>query len=159
MMSIRSTAKALIVRDGQLLLNRCSYPDGRIYYDLPGGGQHPFESLEDALRREIREETGYTATVQRMVAISEEINTDPALRATYPEYCHRILHIFLAELSHNKKEIPTEKDLGMDTSVWIPLEKVHELPEINPSYIQSSLQTILSASAPIWFGTEYRDRI
>ena len=79
--------------------------------------------------------------------------------ATYPEYCHRILHIFLAELSRSEKEIPTEKDLGMDTSVWIPLEKVHELPEINPSYIQSSLQTILSASAPIWFGTEYRDRI
>ena len=35
---IRCTSKAIIRRDGKILLNRCAI-DGRIYYDLPGGGQ------------------------------------------------------------------------------------------------------------------------
>ena len=46
-MAIRCAAKALIVRDGWLLLNRCRRSDGAVYYDLPGGGQNPFESMEE----------------------------------------------------------------------------------------------------------------
>ena len=47
-MSIRSAAKAIIVKDGQILLNRCRHKDGSIYYDLPGGGQHQYESCVEA---------------------------------------------------------------------------------------------------------------
>ena len=48
-MSIRSAAKAIIIKDDQILLNRCRHKDGSIYYDLPGGGQHKYESLEAAV--------------------------------------------------------------------------------------------------------------
>ena len=41
-MPIRSTVKALIVRQGRILLNRCAHEDGSAYYDLPGGGQRPY---------------------------------------------------------------------------------------------------------------------
>ena len=67
-MSIRSAAKAIIIKDNQILLNRCRHKDGSIYYDLPGGGQHPYESLEDAVRREVMEETGFEVSVRRFAA-------------------------------------------------------------------------------------------
>ena len=37
---------------GKVLLNSHRLPDGSICYDIPGGGQHPYESLEDGVRRE-----------------------------------------------------------------------------------------------------------
>ena len=51
-MSIRTTAKAMILRDGCILLHRClDEGSGRIYHELPGGGQHLGEPLEAALDR------------------------------------------------------------------------------------------------------------
>ncbi len=37
-MGIRSSAKALLVKDGKLLVIRCQR-GGKEYYTLPGGGQ------------------------------------------------------------------------------------------------------------------------
>ena len=69
-MSIRSSAKALIVNDGKILVNKCCHNDGSVYYDLPGGGQRQYEALEDAVIREVMEETGYAARVVRFAALA-----------------------------------------------------------------------------------------
>ena len=55
---IRNAVKVILLNQGCALLNRCAHADGRIYYDLPGGGQHEYESIEQAALREVREETG-----------------------------------------------------------------------------------------------------
>jgi len=57
---------AIISRDGALLLERRS-DCGR--WGLVGGGIEAEESLETALRREVREETGLEITGQRLFAI------------------------------------------------------------------------------------------
>ena len=36
-MAIRCASKAIILKDGSVLLNRCKRADGTVYYDLPGG--------------------------------------------------------------------------------------------------------------------------
>jgi len=111
-MAIRCAAKALVVRDGRLLLNRCRKSDGSVYYDLPGGGQHLFESMEEAVRREVREETGMGVRILRFAALAEEIYTNESLRQKYPDYAHRMMHIFLAEPDGTQDALPTEKGLG-----------------------------------------------
>lgn len=50
---ISNSAKALILKDGRLLLNRCETSAGEEYFDLPGGGQHVYETMEEAVAREV----------------------------------------------------------------------------------------------------------
>jgi ADP-ribose pyrophosphatase YjhB (NUDIX family) len=53
----RNSAKAIIVREGRLLVTRNSDPEGD-WYILPGGGQNHSEPLHATLRRECLEEIG-----------------------------------------------------------------------------------------------------
>jgi len=156
-MSIRSGAKALIVRDNSILLNRCRHEDGSVYYDLPGGGQHAHEPIEQAVVREVLEETGLRVRVVRFAALSEEIYTSPRLQALYPDYTHRMMHIFLAEIV-SEESAPTEKDMGMESSEWVPLSRVKELPELCPHTLQSRLEEVLCAQQAVFLGTELNER-
>lgn len=154
-MAIRCAAKALIVKNGCLLLNRCRRGNGDVYYDLPGGGQHPFESMEEAVRREVLEEAGIGVRIIRFAALAEEIYTSEVLRQKYPDYAHRMMHIFLAEPDDTVSIQPTQKDLGMEESVWIPLDEVENLPEVRPTVIQKRICEIVCSDAPVYLGTEY----
>jgi ADP-ribose pyrophosphatase YjhB (NUDIX family) len=51
-------AQAVVERDGRVLLGRRAFEPARGLWDLPGGFLHEGELPEDALRRELREETG-----------------------------------------------------------------------------------------------------
>ena len=57
-MAIRNAAKAIILHNDKILVNRCITENNEVYYDLPGGGQNQFETMEDAVIREVLEETG-----------------------------------------------------------------------------------------------------
>ena len=83
-MSIRSTAKAIVVDHGRVLLNLCRDQWNGEYYTLPGGGQETYETIAQALVRECREETGYTVRPVRFAALCEEICDDPLMREQYP---------------------------------------------------------------------------
>lgn len=154
-MAIRCASKALIINEDCVLLNRCRREDGSVYYDLPGGGQHIYETLEEALIREVKEETGYEVRVIRFAALAEEIYTDADVRQAYPDYTHRIFHIFVAELSSQERKLPTEKDFEMEESVWIPIAEIPELPELCPSRLRPVMRWVLETESPIYLGTEY----
>ena len=51
----RPSARAIILKDGKVLLNHVAKHD---CYEFPGGGIEPGETPEDAMRREVAEETG-----------------------------------------------------------------------------------------------------
>ena len=151
-MAIRCTSKAIVLQDGEILLNRCLHPDGGVYYDLPGGGQRPGETMEDALVREVREETGYTVQKIRFAGLAEEMYTAPLVLEAYPEYAHRVLHLFTAELSALERGIPCEKDLYMDECVWMPLEEA-EKQRVNPEGIAAELRNIAQNGKVVYLGT------
>lgn len=73
------------------------------------------------------------------------------------DYTHRILHIFMASLIGDKKDMPTEKDFGMEESVWVPLSNIDSIPETRPSCLKQLLCNILETDTPLYFGTEYKD--
>lgn len=65
---IRPAAYAIIVQDGRLLALR-GRATGKLH--LPGGGLEPGETLEQALHRELGEETGLEAAVEGFLFFTE----------------------------------------------------------------------------------------
>lgn len=66
---IRPTVYGIIPNDGTILLVSTRHT-GK--YHLPGGGIEPGERMEEALKREVREETGIEIEVGQFVRFKEE---------------------------------------------------------------------------------------
>jgi 8-oxo-dGTP diphosphatase len=69
----RVRVAALLLIEGKVLLVR-HLKNGRRYHLLPGGGVERGESLGEALRREIAEETGLVAEIGRPLLLSDTID-------------------------------------------------------------------------------------
>jgi 8-oxo-dGTP diphosphatase len=67
-------------------------PDG---YFLPGGGAHTSETAEEALRREIVEETGYAPVILRDIGIAAQLTYSEDERLHY----RKVGHFFLARFA------------------------------------------------------------
>lgn len=73
----RARVAAIIIRDGKIaLIKREHSTRGRLYYVFPGGGLEPGERCEDAVVREVLEETGLRVTVERLVIIVNRLGSE-----------------------------------------------------------------------------------
>ena len=142
-MGIRCSAKAVILSDDCILANQSVSDEGEIYYEFPGGGQNIFEDMETAVAREVLEETGYQIRVERLLAVAEEIYDDPAIREKYPDYTHRIFHIFLAKRVSDSRQTVLEKDFHQIGSVWVPIQEANQL-NFRPAQIKGKITELVS---------------
>ncbi len=71
---------AAIFRDGRVLIVRRARPPAHGLYTLPGGGVELGETLEQAVMREVREETGLAIAPLGLVGFREAIARDAAGR-------------------------------------------------------------------------------
>jgi ADP-ribose pyrophosphatase YjhB (NUDIX family) len=151
-MNVRSTAKAILIDRDKVLLNRCRDRHNGEYYTLPGGGQQACETLDEALVRECREETGYTVTPQRFAALIEEICDDPDFRETHPQYVHKMLHIFVCTLASAERLPPTEEDSAQIASEWVDFT---QLPGIRllPEAVGQALPRMVAEEGPLFLGS------
>ena len=154
---MRSSAKVLLVNENKILLNRCRWNrSGEVYYDLPGGGQHQYENLEETAVREVMEETGYRVEIVRFAALCKEICTDEELREKYPEYCHRLASIFIAQMVGGEKAEVKEMDYQQEESLWVDIDKADKLP-VFPKQLRGNIAKLINGGCAVYLGCCYED--
>ena len=151
-MAIRNTAKAIVVHEGKILLNRCVGSEGETYFALPGGGQHLYETMEQAVVRECLEETGYHVRVLGFAALYEKIYTHPGYRTLHAEHAHRLYHIFRCGLADSARQEPTELDARQLASEWVPLDAVSA---VYPKAIGDNLRDLALGQAVLYLGSGF----
>ena len=115
-------------------------------------------TLEEAVAREVLEETGLAVEPVRFAALCEEIFTDPDMRRRYPEYCHRTLHIFLVRAVSDRVREKTETDFQQTGSVWSTPEEAETLPLV-PLQLRGRVREVLNSAGPVYLGSVRRDEV
>ena len=126
-MDIRIAAYGVIIREGEILLSHWN-EYGRSGWTLPGGGIEGAEHPAVAARREIFEETGYEASVDRLLGIDTMV-VPAAKRHTgaSPLYAMRVVY----RASVVGGELRNEVGGSSDEAKWFPLAEVPQLKRVS----------------------------
>jgi len=84
---------AVVVDQGKVLLVRRRFEPSAGYWSFPGGHVEPGETLEEAVLRELLEETGLVGYSPKLLAVTEYICLDTAGHLKY----HYVIIDFLIE--------------------------------------------------------------
>lgn len=125
-MSFRLAAYAVCIDDGQVLLARHVAANGSSTWMLPGGrvehGEDPFDSVV----REVAEETGCAAVVERLLGVDSRF-IPAAERAVAGGADHQNVGIFY-RVRITGGELRADPDDEIAESVWTPIPGVTGLP-------------------------------
>ncbi len=149
-MAIRNSAKAIVIDQGRVLLNRCTSRFGE-YYALPGGGQNPGETLIEAVKRELLEETGYRVKPMRLSGIYERVADRPG--ADGEDICHKLYFIFLCKLADPRPLRPTEHDRFQIGLEWVNIRDVRT-SNLFPHAIRDNFNALIGSGETIYIGSE-----
>ncbi|NKX49621.1 NUDIX hydrolase [Arthrobacter deserti] len=123
----RVGAYGVIIQDNALLLARW-IESGAPRWTLPGGGLELGEDAPAGAVREILEETGYTASLDRLLGVdSKHIPAERRLHGNRPLHALRVIYaasITGGELKHELNGSP-------DQARWVPLDEVAGLDRVD----------------------------
>ncbi len=114
---------ALVIDDGRLLMVKRDREPGRGLWTVPGGHVELGEYLEQALRREVMEETGLEVEVGGLAGIFEVVG-DP----------HFVIHDYAAHLATKGQEPVAGEEVSEVR--WVPLDEITNL-ECTPRLVET----------------------
>ncbi|MBE6692819.1 MAG: NUDIX domain-containing protein [Ruminococcaceae bacterium] len=140
-MILSNSIKAIIIDKTRLLVVHMRDSEGNEYYTLPGGKQRPDELMLDALKREVKEETGYDIQPKSLLFIREG----------FKEESHRIEFMFICDIV-GEKSTELEYDVNQIGTKWISIDNIlHE--ELYPVDMRNIIKRhFLGKSNEIYLG-------
>lgn len=134
-LSFRPSVYGVIVDNGKVLLAR--QWDG---YDFPGGGINLGETIEEALIREVKEETGFDVKPLNLIGCEADFH-----KMTFNQnFAHCILiyyqcKIIGGKLSKDNLDAASHENEYMDIAQWIDFQEVSKIKFYKPINIQKLL--------------------
>ncbi|MBN2256857.1 MAG: NUDIX domain-containing protein [Anaerolineaceae bacterium] len=119
-LTFRPSAYAIIPWQGKVLLVNTSHTGT---YSLPGGGIEPGERIEDALRREVREETGIEIEVGKFIDFQEHFfYYDPLDSAFHSFMFYYLCRPITIDLCRDEQV----EDDAVEKPRWVEIEGLKE---------------------------------
>ncbi len=151
-MSFRLAAYAVCIEGERVLLAHCVSRTGEAGWTLPGGGVEHTEDPFDAVIREVAEETGYEAVVERLLGVDSRVVPVPELRVPGP-IPHQNVGIFYQVRITGGQLRPEPNGVTIE-SVWTAIPAVASLPrsslvDIGLALAQSTPATGHVAPVPV----------
>lgn len=117
--------RVLVLCDRQLLLVEHETRKYGRFWILPGGGQEPGETLHQAARREVREETGLELVGLRRVALPREVRA----RSDYALFAGEV-----AAAREPEPQVDLRTEFYLRGAAWHPVTEDRPLGPLDASY-------------------------
>lgn len=150
MKRLRNSAKAVIIKNGELLVTE-NRSMGTVWYLLPGGGQKHGETITDALIRECIEELSIPVIPLDLLFIRDYISRNHEFAAEDAD-AHQVEFMFRCEIPEGAQPSMGGTPDPMQTGVaWLPLEKIDEF-SLYPKKLKEILKNGIPDNHPVYLG-------
>ena len=134
----RLRAAAIIIENNKVLF---AHNDSETYYYSVGGGVHLGETMEDAVLREVYEETGIHFEIERLAFIQENFfkRDDGMLKGLD---CHEVTFYYLMK-SRGTEELNSNSTTQgyKEYMSWLPIDNLSEY-DIYPEFFIEKLKAL-----------------
>lgn len=111
---------AIVIRDNKVLLIKRGQPPGEGLWSIPGGSVELGETLQEAVEREVREETGVTVRAENPVYTFDLIDRDDSGRIRF--------HYVIVDLAADYVSGRPRPGDDASEARWITSEELYMLP-------------------------------
>ena len=136
---VRTAARAIIVRNDELLVVRIKSEEGE-FLVLPGGGQNHGETLHQTVVREVNEELGLSVVVEELAYVREYVGKNHSMHRIHGHF-HQVEAVFHCKCedfgSIGAGKSQDRRQVGY---LWIPLSKLDQHPISPPGLSKIIMQ-------------------
>lgn len=136
---VRTAARAIIVRNDELLVVRIKSEEGE-FLVLPGGGQNHGETLHQTVVREVNEELGLSVVVEELAYVREYVGKNHSMHRIHGHF-HQVEAVFHCKCedfgSIGAGKSQDRRQVGY---LWIPLSKLDQHPISPPGLSKIIIQ-------------------